>query len=126
MAHDARKTELIATLDRARSRLAVNVHALRDDLHPLTGVRRSFQRHGLAWLGGATLFGLLLSKLPARTKNVVVDRRGAKLREKPGAATAGLFVAALKIAFDLAKPWIGGWLSRRAADLAATDRTRRG
>lgn len=119
MAHDARKAELIAALDQARSRLAVNAHALRDDLDPLSGVKRSFRRHGLVWLGGATLFGLVLSKLPARTKKVVVDRKGARLREAPRAATAGIALGALKIAFDLGKPWIAGWLARRAEQYVA-------
>lgn len=118
MAHDARKAELIATLDRARSRIAVNAHALRDDLDPLAGVKRSFRSHGLAWVGGATLLGLVLAKLPARTKTVTVDRAGRKFRDAPKAATAGLIVGALKIAFDVGKPWIAGWLSRRAATFA--------
>jgi hypothetical protein len=119
MAHDLRKAELIATLDRARSRLAANALAVREDLNPLTGVQRSFRQHGLAWLGGATLFGLVLSKLPARTKKVIVDRKGAKVSDSRNAATAGLLIGTLKLAFDLGKPFLSGWLARRAEGFAA-------
>jgi hypothetical protein len=118
MAHDARKAELIAALDRARSRLAANAHALRADVNPLARVQRSFRRNGFAWVGGATLLGVLLAKIPARTKTVTVDPRGRKLRDTPKAASAGLLLGVLKIAFDLGKPWIAGWLSRRAASYA--------
>jgi hypothetical protein len=121
MAHDARKAELIAALDRARSRLAANAHALRDDLDPLARARRSFQRNGFAWVGGATLLGVLLARLPARTKTVTVDRRGRKVEDTRKAATAGLTLGVLKIAFDLAKPWLAGWISRRAASFADGD-----
>ncbi len=119
MAHDARKAELIVALDRARSRLAANALGLRDDLDPLARVRRSFGRNGFAWVGGATLLGVLLAKIPARTKSVTVDRDGTKFRDTPKAAAgAGLLLGVLKIAFDLGKPWIAGWLSRRAAGYA--------
>jgi hypothetical protein len=125
MAHDARKAELIAALDRARSRLAANAHALRDDVNPLARVQRSFRRNGFAWVGGATLLGVLLARLPARTKVVTVDRQGARVRETKSAATAGLLLGALKLAFDLAKPWMAGWLSRRAASFAEDQSGRR-
>ena len=116
MAHDTRKAELIAALDRARSRLAVNAGALREDLDPLGRVKSSYRRHGLAWLGGAALAGLVLAKLPARQKIVEVDTRGQKLRDTSKAATAGLLLGLLKIAFDLGKPW----LAERLASYAAT------
>jgi hypothetical protein len=124
MAHDARKAELIAALDRARSRLAANAHGLRDDVNPLSCVQRSFRRNGFSWVGGAALLGVLLARLPARTRVVTVDRRGQKVQDTRKAATAGLTLGALKIAFDLAKPWLVGWISRRLANPGGDDGTR--
>lgn len=126
MAHDARKAELIATLDRARSRLAANAHALRDDVNPVVQVKKSFRRHGVLWLGGAAFTGLMLSKLPARTKVVTVDRKGQRVQDTKKAATAGLLVAVLKIGFDLVKPWLAGWISERAAQYAGGTAEKRG
>ncbi len=114
MADDARKAELIAALDLARSRIAVNAGALREDLDPLARVKGSFRRHGLAWMSGAALFGLVLAKLPARKKIVTVDPKGRKLRDAPKAATAGIILGVLKIVFDLSKPWLADWVARRA------------
>jgi hypothetical protein len=118
MAHDARKAELIAALDRARSSIAVNAGALREDLDPLARVKGSFRRHGFAWMSGAALFGLVLAKLPARKKIVTVDSKGQKLRDAPKAATAGIILGVLKIAFDLGKPWLAEWVARRATGFA--------
>jgi len=126
MAHDTRKAELIATLDRARSRIAANAHALGDDLNPIAQVKKSFRRHGLAWLGGAALTGLVLSKLPGRTKVVTVDRKGQRVQDTKKAATAGLLLGVIKIAFDLAKPWLAGWISERAAQYAGGGAGQRG
>ena len=113
MADPARKAELIATLDRARSRLSVNAHALRDDLNVAVQIQRSFTRHRTAWFGGATLVGLLLAKLPARTKKVVVTRKGEPLATKTSAMSAGLLVGGLKLVFAVCKPWLTGWLAQR-------------
>ena len=116
MAHDARKAALIAALDRARSQLAVNAGALRDDMDVGRRARRSFARNSVAWLGGAALFGLLLAKIPARTKKVALNWRGRKAEVRESAVKAGLLIGALKIAFDLAKPQLLKWAGRRVAD----------
>lgn len=123
MADHARKAELIAQLDRARSRIAVNAGALRTDLDPLAKVKASYRRNGVAWLGGAALLGLVLAKLPARKKIVTVDPKGRKVNDsQKNAATAGLLLGALKIAFDLSKPWLVDWVARRAAGFNEPDR----
>ena len=116
MAHDARKAALIAALDRARSQLAVNAGALRDDLDVNRRARRSFSHNRVAWLGGATIAGVLLSRLTARTGKVVVNRKGRKHEGETSAVKAGLLLGALKIAFDLAKPTLLKWAGRRVAD----------
>ena len=122
MAHDARKAALIAALDRARSQLAVNAGALRDDLDVSRRARRSFARNTVAWLGGGALVGVLLAKLPARTKKIAVDGMGRKHKGEGTAVKAGLLLGGLKIAFDLAKPMLLKWAGTRVADYIAHHR----
>ena len=120
MAHDARKAALIAALDRARSQLAVNAGALRDDMDVGRRASRSFSHNRVAWLGGAAFAGLLLSRLTAGTRKVAVNWRGRKAEVKDSAVKAGLLIGALKIAFDLAKPQLLKWAGRRVADYVSS------
>ena len=115
MAEDQRKAELTAELARSRVRLAANFGALRRDLDFPARVKGAVTRHPAAWIGGATLFGILLAKLPARRKKAVVIGHGkpAKLAR---AGMTGLLLGALKIAFDLSRPALAKWAGRRVAD----------
>ena len=113
MAHDARKAALIAALDRARSQLAANAGALRDDLDVNRSARRSFERHRFTWLGGAAFAGVLLAMLSRRKRKVVA--RGRKHEGEKTAVKAGLLLGVLKIAFDMAKPTLLKWAGRRVA-----------
>ncbi len=115
MAEDQRKAELTADLARSRQRLSANFGALRHDLNFPGRVKAAVLKHPAAWVGGAALFGLLLAKLPARRKKVVVtaDGKPAKLAR---AGQTGLILGALKIAFDLARPTLAKWATRRVAD----------
>ena len=115
MAENQRKTELTAELARARSRIGANLGALRRDLDFPARAKSAVMKHPAAWVGGATLFGVLLAKLPARKKKPVVHHGGVEAKIV-GAGKAGLLLGALKIAFDLARPAITKWASRRVAD----------
>jgi hypothetical protein len=115
MAEDDRKTELIAELARARSHLAINAQALRHDLDFPTRARNAFKRSPLPWLGGAAVVGLLVAKLPRRTKKVTVVRKGSEaVAEKAG--KLGLALGALKIAFDFARPALTAWVTKRVTE----------
>ena len=115
MAEDQRKAELTAELAYARRRLTANLGALRRDLDFPGRVKGAVMKHPAAWIGGAALFGILLSKLPARRKKVVVtaDGKPAKLAR---AGRTGLLLGVLKIAFDLSRPALAKWAGRRVAD----------
>ncbi len=76
---DERKAELIAELDRARARATANTKALRSDVAFRPHLQRVFQRNRSAYLGGAALFGLLLSKIPPRTKEVKIKGESVAL-----------------------------------------------
>ena len=117
MAEDERKAELTATLALSRARISTNVHALGHDLDFVTRTRRAFTRHPAVWIGGAVLIGLLISRLPLGRKKAVPASRSKKAEptvEK--VEKAGLLLGALKIAFDIARPTIMGWATRRVAD----------
>ena len=115
MAEDERKSELTAELARARSRIGANLGALRRDLDFPARAKSAVMKHPAAWVGGATLFGVLLAKLPARKKKTVVQRDGVEAKVISAGKT-GLLLGALKIAFDLSRPAITKWASQRVAD----------
>lgn len=115
MAEDQRKAELTAELAHARARLTTNFSALRREFDFPARVKGTVMKNPAAWIGGATLFGILLSKLPARRKKIVVtaDGKPAKLA---AAGRTGLVLGSLKIAFDLARPALAKWAGQRMAD----------
>ena len=117
--HYDRKAELIAELDRARSRTA----AYRREMEG-SGARASHKaeakiaRNRYAWIAGAVVLGFAVAKLPARTKKVYVDRKG-KTVPKEGLETAGkagIAMAVLKLAIDVTKPVIMDWATKRLGE----------
>jgi hypothetical protein len=123
MAEDKRKAELIAELARSRSRLSTNFAGLRSDLDFPAKARRAFSQNPAIWIGGAALFGLAFSRWLGRPKKVVVDRRG-KTAPLAKAGKAGFMLGMLKIAFDLTRPALTGWLTQRVADYLAASHPR--
>ena len=117
--NDQRKSELIAELDRARSRASAH----RREMHGAKGrasakATSTVARHRYGWMLGALIGGFIITKLPTRTKKVVVDRRGKRVSET-GLETAGktgLFLAILKIGIDLAKPILMAWITKRLGE----------
>jgi hypothetical protein len=113
MAQDHDKAELIAELARARTTASANVVALRHDLDFPARARRSFAKNPLPWIGGAAVLGLIVARIPKRTKKVVTV---FPKKEEPVAAKAGkagLVLGALKIAFDFARPALLKWATQR-------------
>ena len=92
----------IVKLDSVRAKLDVPARA-----------KESFAEHKSVWLGGSALVGFLLSKIPARSKTVVIER-GA------GLAASGKFAMlwdAAKFAGAVARPFIGDLTSERINEL---------
>jgi hypothetical protein len=118
MAEDARKTELIAELAHTRAQISESVHHLGHDLDFRTRARRAFARHPAIWIGIALLLGLFVSRLPFRRKKAAAAPRRKKdvepVVEKAG--IAGLALAGLKMAFDLARPALTAWVTRRVTE----------
>jgi hypothetical protein len=111
-----RKAELIAELARARRQLDASGERIRDAIDVPARVRSNFQRHTLAWVGGAVLVGVLIAKLPRRSpKKSEIHGENVELKK---AGAAGLLLATGKIAFDIFRPLLVKWLVNRAAPLA--------
>lgn len=104
MADPRLKTELVADLDRARAGLARNCEALRRDLDVGTRLRASFHHNKAAYIGGAGVMGLLLSKLPARRKKIYVDRKSKEGIVK--AEKAGLWFILFEFLFKALRPML--------------------
>ncbi|MEA3212470.1 MAG: hypothetical protein QOE70_5527 [Chthoniobacter sp.] len=118
MAQESRKSELIFELERARENLAANLHGLRRDFRIVHRVKTGFERYRFVWLGGAIVLGLLLARLPGRKKKVTVERRGRREKGENAVIKTGLFLGALKFAFDVARPVLTRWLTRRVSEYA--------
>jgi hypothetical protein len=124
MAQDHDKAELIAELERSRAAAVANVQLLRRDLDFATRAKQAFKKSPLPWLGGAAVLGLIVARIPRKTKKVVTvfPKKEEAVVEKAG--KAGLVLAALKIAFDVARPAILKWVTQRVSDYAGGVYTR--
>jgi hypothetical protein len=103
MADQARKQSLRIDLDTARSRVTGYVTALRHDLNVGARLKSSLAHNRVAWFGAAGVLGLLLSKIPASRRKVVVKGPNGQA-EKAGKAAFAL--TALKFGLSIAKPAI--------------------
>ena len=113
MANLPDRKELIAELAASRAALSGYSTALRHDFDFGAKLKRNFRVHPAAWIGGAALLGLLLSKLlPARRKVVI---HGPAMGSQPAAnaGKAAIALTALKFALDFAKPALLRWLTDR-------------
>ena len=119
MAQKSRKPELIAQLAHARRGVSLNFDELRRDLDVRCRVKNSFRQHGFAWLGGASVLGFLVTRSFVRTRKFTVSRVSRNTAAEEKVVKAGLLVTVLKIAFDLARPYLTKWLARKVGAYAA-------
>lgn len=115
MAEPQTVAELSASIERARARLARNADALRHDLDVASHVKESFHRHKAAYIGGASVFGLLLSKLPARKKKVYIEAKGSGKGIKE-AEKAGLWLIVLQFLFKTFRPALTSLISKQVTE----------
>lgn len=98
-----RKAELIRALSHARSKLDAAGGTLHQALDFRTRVGRSLSENKWLWLGGAAIVGVILAKLPSRTRTVKLDVGGKRVKGEDVAKT-GAAIAVAKVVFDLARP----------------------
>jgi hypothetical protein len=124
MAEPNVKIELAADLERARARLARNAEALRHDLDVPAHLKQSFHENKMAYIGGATVFGLLLSKLPARKKKVYVERKGKDTVR--AAEKAGIWLILLQLLFKAFRPILTSLVAKQVTDFVKSRAQREG
>jgi len=114
MAEPESKIALAANLDRARARLGQNLEALRHDLDVKTHLKHSFEHNKIAYVGGASIFGLILSKLPARRKKVYVER---KTNERvKNVEKAGIWLVILQFLFNTFRPMLTSLVAKQVTE----------
>ena len=104
MAKPTDRKELIGELAASRAALTRCTTALRHDLDFGAKLKRGFHDNLGAWLGGAAVLGLFISRLPFGRRKVV--GRGPAIRPETAAkaGTAAFALTALKFALVFAKP----------------------
>jgi len=90
------------------------MEALRDDLDVAAHFKQSFHENKAAYIGGATFFGLLLSKLPARKKKIYVERKAKGAVEEAG--KAGLLLIVVQFLFKMFRPMLTSVLTKQVTE----------
>ncbi len=111
-----RKNALSDQLHRARAGIQLHANGARANVDLGAKVRASFSKHRLGWIGAAALLGLILVRKPFRRKKGVVKATADSVQKTTLAAGIGL--GAAKILFDLSKPMLIGWATRRLSQMA--------
>jgi hypothetical protein len=104
MADETLKQSLINELALARSQFGVSKTELREDLAVGKKLKRQLHRNPVPWFAGAAVVGLLLSKLPPMRRKVVVKGPKSNKSSQKEMGKAGIAVALLNFALQLAKP----------------------
>jgi hypothetical protein len=117
MSKAQRKRELREELAAARLKFAGNWVALKEDVNVPKRVRESMRERKLLWIVSATLIGFIVSRLPARKKEVLVDAKSRKKIEKR--KKAGLIMGLMKFALGVLKPTITAYATKKLADIAS-------
>jgi hypothetical protein len=118
--NDDRKAELRAELERARSRASAYRGQMQARPSVTSKAQKTISRNRVPWLVGALLVGLVVAKLPPRTKKVPVNRWTGKKVDQPSleqAGKAGFFLALLKIGIDVTKPVLMAWATKRLGEM---------
>ena len=127
MAESEVKIALAADLARARANLGRNFDALRRDLDVPTHIKRSYLSHKAAYISGASVLGLILSKLPARKKKIYIERKSTdSAKEVKAVEKAGFLIVILQFLFKTFRPAITSFAARQLTDFLKSRTTRPG
>jgi hypothetical protein len=116
--YNDRKAELIAEIERARRKASANRPVLQGTRARVSAkAEANVGKHRYGWIVGAILAGFAIAKLPARTKKVVVNRKGERVNGSlETAGKAGFLVAILKLLIDITKPILMAWATKRLGE----------
>ena len=109
-----RKSTMIEQLAAQRARLSRHAESVQESMDIGARVKAGFAKNRAAWLAGAVLTGVVLSRLRSRR---TVKSKGENATAK-AAIGAGILLPVWKLAFDLARPALVSMLTARIADFA--------
>jgi hypothetical protein len=115
-------TELRKEVAGSREQLARDLGRVRDELDLPTKIRRSFQRRPATWVVLLIAAGLVTTAVLTRKKKIYVDREKST-RSKGKLLQAGFALGVLRIAANLAKPYIESFVSRRMGRYSDSQRS---
>jgi type IV secretory pathway component VirB8 len=104
--------ELRTEIAGSRERLSRELQGLRYELDFPAKFRRSFRKQTGSWIGAAAAVGAVIALAPMRKKKVYVDARSRRKGDKK-LMEAGLAMAAMKLAGNLARPVIMEFVKNR-------------
>jgi len=113
MADSSDRKTLGAELDAARGAITGHAAAVRRDWNLSARLKTSVTNNRLAWVAGAAVVGLLLSKIPPLRRKVVVEVPHFAIGKVEKRGKRGLLASVLKVGLALAKPALGLWAKER-------------
>jgi hypothetical protein len=116
--------ELKAEIARSREQVARDLRGLRYELDFPAKFRRSFRKQTGSWISAAAAVGALIALAPMRKKKVYVDAKSRRKTDKKLLET-GLWLAAMKLAANLARPVIMEFVKNRFFYSGETSRGRK-
>jgi hypothetical protein len=116
--------ELKAEIARSREQVARDLRGLRYELDFPAKFRRSFRKQTGSWISAAAAVGALIALAPMRKKKVYVDAKSRRKTDKKLLET-GLWLAAMKLAANLARPVIMEFVKNRFLYSGETSRGRK-
>lgn len=122
---DARKRELIAQLERARSNMSRDLGHVRYRGAVNDRVRESLRRNAGSWLAGASAAGLLagwrLIGPNTRVKKVYIDANTGKPAQEAKQAKRGFWMGIFSVVLNLVQPAIVALVQKRLLSLAGQE-----
>jgi len=118
-----RKSQLINELERSRLGVAQGWRGARKGASLTGGLKWAVERRKLAWLTGAAIGGLVLTRLLFRKKKAV--REVAAMHQVHAGINqsqrAGILLSILGLLVTLFRPAVTNYLSRKIADYTSGD-----
>jgi hypothetical protein len=122
---NSRKAALIAEIEFSRAEMRQSVRRCEASLNPVEVVRASVKQNPVAWLSGAALVGLALSRLAGTLRGSAPTggrRGGGNAADGPGDGGrmfrgGGVLASLCSFGFELVRPMVTDWATEQISNL---------